>query len=260
MESSYKSQTVGAVIVTHNNAATLERCLESVKWADEIVVVDHGSTDGTLDIARKFTNRIYFHPSPDTLVQANYGLSWLTTGWVMLVQPYEWVEEMLRHEIDGLMLNPSPDVSGYAIPIKLHFQTHWISKGGFYPERQVRLFRRGKGTLLDNANGLAVSIEGNPWQLDRALCSAPYTSYCQLFNDVNRRSIRAAYAAIEAGEVGILDRTVMNLLWQIKWVFVKRFFIQGGMADGFNGLAFVFAEAMATFLKQAKIRSILQTR
>lgn len=260
MESSYKSQTVGVVVVTHNNAATLERCLESVKWVDELIVVDHGSTDGTLDIARRFTDRIYFHPSADTLVQANYGLAWLTTGWVLLMRPHEWVEEMLRHEIDGLMLNPSPDVSGYAIPIKLHFGKHWIAKGGFYPQRETRLFRRGKGTLIDTPEGLSVEIEGKPWQLDRALGSAPYTSYCQLFSDVNRRSIRAAYAAIEAGEIGILDRTVMNLLWQIKWVFVKRFFIQGGMTDGFNGLAFVFAEAMAVFLKQAKIRSILTSR
>ncbi|MGZ8940898.1 MAG: glycosyltransferase family 2 protein, partial [Limisphaerales bacterium] len=183
----YKSQTLTAVVITFNHADTIEATLDSVRWADEVIVLDRGSTDGTLDIAQRFSKNIQYHPGENhaTLLNDAFGLA--KCDWILYLEPGEWVEEMLRHEIDGLLLNSDPAIAAYAIPRKLYFDQTCIQAGGHYPNRQVRMFRRGQGRALPiPKNNELIEIDtGEIVKLDRAIAMRPNRTLSDLFASIN---------------------------------------------------------------------------
>jgi glycosyltransferase involved in cell wall biosynthesis len=253
----HKSQTVAAVLVSYNNAATIERLMESVRWADAIMVVDRGSTDGTLEIVRRFTNQVYFHPSDDPGFLRQYVIGLVPCDWVLILEPYEWVEEMLRHEIEGALLTTPAETTGYSIPIKLHYQKQWLAHGGFYPNRQVRLLRKGQGQVLGRAHHYAVQIPDHALrELDRAIGAEPYRSFSDILAGIDCYAEAEACRMLEAGGSFGLKSHPLTAILAAKWEAIYRYILKGGFLDGFHGLTFAIIRFVGIYARHAKLRAI----
>ncbi len=134
--------TLSLAIVALNEEANLERVLKSMRWADEIVLVDSGSTDRTCDIAREYGARVILEPWRGYTSQKNYALDLCTKDWVLSLDADEEVSPELAEEIRGILADPKA-LAGYSMPRKNLFLGRWMRHGGFYPDPKLRLFRRG---------------------------------------------------------------------------------------------------------------------
>lgn len=252
----YKSQTVSAIVITENNALTLERALSSLHWVDELIVFDRGSTDSTLAIARGFTDKVFFHPSHNPSIIRRDALSTAKCDWLLLVEPDEWVEEMLRHEIDGVMLNTPANLSGFTVPRQLKYQNQWVTIPlGEEPKRVLRLVRRKQWQILDDWEA-SLKVDGNIGKLDRPLGYAPYSTVESLFSAINGLSTLAAYKYLETHGTSNGAQKPMNLLLKTKLEGWKQFFLKGGLFKGVSGQTLAMANTLQVFLKYAKIRAL----
>jgi len=137
------AKTLSIAIVTLNEEGNLPRTLASVGWADEIVIVDSGSTDRTCDIAREVGARVISEPWRGYTAQKNYALELCTKDWILSLDADEEVSAELADEIRAV-LNRDAKFDGYSMPRKNLFLGRWMKHGGFYPDPKLRLFRRGK--------------------------------------------------------------------------------------------------------------------
>ena len=251
----YKSQTVSAVVITGNNIHTIENALSSLHWVDELIVMDTGSTDGTLSIARNFTEKVRFHPGSNPAILRRDALALATCDWILIVEPDEWVEEMLRHEIDGVLLNTASHIHGYTIPRKLKFQGQWLNPGG--QDRALRLIRRKGNWRVSDGWEPALQIDGGDiGRLDRPLGYAPYRTMDELFSDVNRRSTLAAYGYLEDNGASATDSSVWGLIFKTKMAALRHYLLGGGCTGGVLGFTMTMVRATETFLTFAKIRNL----
>lgn len=253
----YKSQTVSAIVITFNDAATLENTLYTLHWVDELVILDRGSTDGTLKIARTFTDKVFFHPSDNLTILRRDALALGKSDWLFLIEPNEWVEEMLKHEIDGLMLNMQPNVNGFTVPRKLKFQNEWTNLvSDVEPPRILRLVRKGRWKVSDDWHA-TLSVEGEVRQLDRPLGYAPYRTVEELFASVNQRSTLAAYRYLEKHGFASAPQGAWGVWWQTKLAAFKSLFLKGCISKGYLGFTMAMAYTLETFLRLAKIRMLM---
>lgn len=251
----YKSQTISVVVLTHNSAATLEPCLTSAKWADELIVVDLGSTDETLALARRFTDRVFYHPPAPLARLYHDALSLGKSDWLLLLDADEWIEEMLKHEIDGVLLNQNPDVHGYGMARQLQFQNRWVRHGLPAEPARLRMVRRGQWRVgLDWEPQLQVT--GRVLTLDRCVGYAPYPDLEAVFTEVNHRSTRAAYHALETRGVTPWGRSLLLALARFKWTLLQGLLFRGGLWGGLTGLSMAMAHAVQVFLTHIKMRAL----
>jgi glycosyltransferase involved in cell wall biosynthesis len=253
----YKSQTVSAIVITYNNAATLENTLYTLHWVDELVILDRGSTDGTLNIARTFTDKVFFHPTDNLTILRRDALALGKSDWLFLIEPNEWVEEMLKHEIDGIMLNMQPNVNGFTVPRKLKFQNEWVDLiSDAEPPRVLRLVRKGRCKVSDDWHA-SLSVEGEVRHLDRPLGYAPYRTVEELFASVNQRSTLAAYQHLEKHGFASTPQGTWSVWWQTKLAAFKSLFLKGCITKGYLGFTMAMAYTLETFLRLAKIRMLM---
>ena len=150
---------LSAVVITLNEEDHLRRCLESVAWADEIVVVDAESHDKTVQIGREFTDRVIVRPWPGFPAQKNFALEQSTGEWILSLDADEEAAPELRPEITAVIAG-SPACHGYAVRRQNMFLGRFIRHGGLYPDWQVRLFRRGLGHFAERAVHESVTVTG----------------------------------------------------------------------------------------------------
>src|SRR3990172_3972926 len=150
MASSSERTGVSALVITLNEEENIRQCLESVAWADEIVVVDALSEEGTVEVSRQFTDKVYLSAWRGFPAQRNFGLERTTGEWILILDEEERVTPEVKEEILACIARADQDgVVAYRIPRKNYFSGRWLRWGGAYPDRQVRLIRRGKGRYND---------------------------------------------------------------------------------------------------------------
>ncbi len=135
-------QTITTIVPTFNNEKFIKRCLESVKWADEILIVDSYSTDRTLDICREYGARIIQHEYVNSALQKNWAIPQAENEWILLTDSDEVVEPALKDEILQLLDNPDPGIDAYKVPRKNYVYGVWMRHSHYYPDYNIRLFRR----------------------------------------------------------------------------------------------------------------------
>ncbi len=133
---------LSVVVITLDEEAHIRRCLESVAWADEIVVVDAESRDKTVQIAREFTDRVISRPWPGFAGQKNFALAQSTADWIFSLDADEEASPELGGEIAAAIVDPGAG-DGYAVRRRNVFLGQWIRHGGYYPKYMLKLFRRG---------------------------------------------------------------------------------------------------------------------
>jgi glycosyltransferase involved in cell wall biosynthesis len=224
--------SLSIVIITLNEEANLPRTLESVKWADEIVVLDAGSTDRTREIAESFHARFIVEPWKGFAAQKNSALQKATGDWLLSLDADEEVEPALGQEIRET-LSKNPAQSGFWIPRKNFFLGRWIRHGGFYPDPKLRLFRRGKGAFEERLVHEDVRIQGPTAKLQNHLLHHAYPTLDSYLEHMNRYSSLGAEMAVARRQVGF---SFLDIVIRPRLTFFYNYFLRGGFLDGREGL------------------------
>jgi glycosyltransferase involved in cell wall biosynthesis len=241
--------TLSAAIVVLNEEERLRACLESVVWADEIVVVDAGSSDKTMALAREFTDRALFRAWDGYGAQKNFALAQCRGDWLLSIDADERVPDALRDEIQATIRDDRPEV-GYYLPRRNMFQGRWVRHGGLYPDWQLRLFRRGRGAFLERAVHESVRVDGPTGRFAAPLVHESYRSVADAVARLNRYSDLAATDLARAGRGGSLA----DLLVRPPWRFLSMYVLRAGFLDGWRGLVLAALHAHYVFLRAAKVR------
>lgn len=240
--------SLSVTIICVNEAARIAACLESVRFADEIVVCDSGSTDGTLDICRRFTDKVFTDPWRGFSGHKNLALERATAEWILSLDADERVPPALAEEIRRTMADPGAK-AGYMLARRNYFSGIWIRHGGWYPDRTVRLFRRGRGRFLPRAVHEAVSLDGETGELTEPLEHYTYDSLSAYLTRMDRYS---TLAAEEMRAVGRRAR-IRDLAFRPPATFLRMFLLQRGFRDGLPGFILAGLYAAQTLAKYAKL-------
>ena len=244
---------LSVVVSAFNEEEKIRDCLESVKWADEIVFIDNSSTDNTANIVKKYTSKIYRRENNPLMlnVNKNYGIEKTTGDWVLYLDADERVTPELKKEIKQLLQDrhsglsrmdsgvadaPQNDagvINGYWIPRKNIIFGKWIEHAGWYPDYQMRLFRRGKGKFPAKHVHEMVDVDGETAYLKTPLLHLNFETISQfLYKHIELYAANEAEALLKKNyKVDALDaiRMPMN-------EFLSRFFAREGYRDGLHGL------------------------
>jgi len=236
------------VVITLDEEAHIRRCLESVAWADEIIVVDAESRDKTVQIAREFTDRVTSRPWPGFAAQKNFALEQGTADWLLSLDADEEVSPELRDEIATIVADAGA-CEGYAVRRRNMFLGQWIRRGGLYPDWQVRLFRRGRGRFVDRAVHESVRVDGRVGRLRGHLVHWSYEDVTDFIERANRYSSLAAEEWIAEGRRVRTPELVLRPLAR----FFSMYLVRRGFLDGRRGLLLATLYAYYVFMRSAKV-------
>jgi glycosyltransferase involved in cell wall biosynthesis len=236
------------VVITWNEEERLASCLAGLAWADEIVVVDAESSDGTVEVARQFTDRIVVQPWLGFAAQKNFALTQATGHWILSVDADEEVSGELRDEITVVLAGAGTAV-GYAVPRRNIFWGRWVRHGGLYPDWQIRLFRRGRGRFVDRAVHESVDVDGAVSRLEGTLVHRSYRSVGEFLERANRYSALAAADLVQSGaRVG-----AAQLVFRPLGRFLGMYVFRRGFLDGMPGLLLAGLYAYYVFIRSARV-------
>jgi glycosyltransferase involved in cell wall biosynthesis len=245
---------ISVTVICLNEAAEIGPCLDSVRWADEIVVCDSGSTDGTREICRAYTDKVYADPWRGFSAHKNLAVDRATKEWVLSLDADERVTPELADEIQQTIRCASP-LDGYTIPRRNYFLGQWIRHGGWYPDRTLRLFRRGKGRFLPRAVHEAVRVEGAVGELRAPLEHYTYRSMSAYLQRMDRYStLAAAEMHAEGRRASVADLSLRPLV-----TFLRMLIWQQGFRDGTGGLVLAGLYAAQALAKYAKLWEMART-
>ncbi len=242
---------LSVAVIALNEEERIRACLESVAWADEVVVVDSGSSDKTVEIAREFTDRVLFRAWTGYGAQKNFAVAQCQGDWLLSLDADERVSDALRKEI-AATLAENPPLAGFWIPRQNFFQGQWIRHGGFYPDYQLRLFRRDRGTFSEEAVHESVRIGGPTGRLRAPLVHQSYRGIEDFLSRANRYTGLAARQLREEGRGGSVADLLLRPLGRFLGMYVLRF----GFLDGWRGLILATLYAQYVFVRAARVREL----
>jgi len=229
-------KTLSVVLITLNEAANLPRTLESVSWAQEIVVVDSGSTDATLEIARKARAHIFEEPWKGFSAQKNSAIAHASCDWVLSLDADEELSPELAREIQTL-LSGEPAFSAYRIPRLNHFLGRPLRHGGYWPDPKLRLFRSGTARFAERPVHESMETAGPIGKLKNPLLHHCYPTLEDYIEHMNRYSTVAAKMLVDSGRA---PRSLLSLAWSALLnpaaTFIYNYVFRLGFLDGREGL------------------------
>jgi glycosyltransferase involved in cell wall biosynthesis len=243
-------QKLSAVISAHNEEKKIEDCLKSVRFANEIIVVDNSSTDKTAEIAGRYTKKVFRQPNnPQKIdLQKNFGFEKASGDWTLSLDADERVSPELKEEIMEI-LNHQSKVSGYWVPRKNMIFGKWIEHTGWYPDNQLRLFKKGSGRFESEHVHEHIEVEGETKYLKSHIIHENYDNVSQFIQKT------FVYAPNEARNV-IKNGYKFSFFDAVRFPlkeFLSRFFAREGYKDGFYGLILSMLMAFYHFLVFAHI-------
>jgi glycosyltransferase involved in cell wall biosynthesis len=244
--------TVSAFIVCCNEARQIRRCLESIAWCDEIVVVDSGSTDATLTICREFTDKIVHRDWTGYVDQKRYALSLCTGAWVLNLDADEEVSPELRDELISITSRDySGDIAhnGYYLNRVVFFLNRWWRKGGWYPEYRLRFCRRLATTWGGEDPHEKAFVTGSTARCQGELF---HYSFSDLTDYARRLNTLASNAALTMQRKGVSPRALSIITRPIAR-FIKFYLVKRGFREGVAGLVVALIESYGVLLKYAKV-------
>ena len=239
---------LSVVVIAFNEADEIDDCLRSVDWADEIVVVDSGSADRTVEIARRYTARIIHRTWTGYADQKNFAVSQATHDWVFSLDADERVSEALALEVRTLLAD-TPRHAGFYIPRRNFFLGRPIRYAGWSPDDVLRLFDRRTGRFEPRAVHESVHIEGSVGRLQHPIIHFSYRTLSAFHERAGR------YAHLAAGQMREEGKRFhwMDLLGRPVWTFLKMYVIRQGWREGGHGMLLCGLYAYYTFLKYARL-------
>jgi len=250
------SMSISVAIAAMDEEANIGRTLASVRWADEIVLVDSGSKDRTCEIACEHGARVIVEPWRGYVAQKQYAIELCTREWVLLLDADEEVSPGLAEEIRAAIADPNA-VSGYRLPRQNLFLGRWMRHGGFYPDPKMRLFRRGQGFVTGHdphdrcelKPGLSQDAPRHTRQFKNALVHHTYPNLTLYIAHMNRYSSLGAQLAVAKGHTRF---SFVNIVLRPLATFIYNYFFRLGFLDGREGLLLHCYHAVYVSGKYAK--------
>jgi glycosyltransferase involved in cell wall biosynthesis len=239
--------TLSVVIITLNEEDNIRACLDSVKFADEIVVLDSGSTDNTVEICREYTESVFHQPWLGFAGQKNAALGRAAGDWVLSLDADERVTPELAASIQEVVSESPADVDGFYVYRKVFFGDKWLRHGGFYPEKVLRLVRQGRARF--GARSVHEALE-----TDGPTCLIPEDIEHYTYRSVEDYLVRMKrYAALSAQEYYQQGRTTgpVRMTGRALFTFFQMYIIKAGFLDGYEGFLMAVLYGMYTFSKYA---------
>ena len=278
--------TLSVVLITYNEEANLSRTLDSVQslvrdGQGEIIVVDSGSTDRTVEIAKSFAAKVFVEAWKGYAAQKNSAIEKAAGDWILSLDADEEVSPELAREILQMLSHPPQvqnltrrqvdgtlapiSINGAWMPRKNHFLGRWIRHGGFWPDRKLRLCRRGTGTFRDASvhetmeveeyRGGGVTVEST--KLRGPLLHHSYPTLSDYIDHMNRYSSLGAEMVVAEGRTGF---SVINIVIRPWFTFLYNYFLRLGFLDGREGLLLHLYHAVYVSWKYAKAWEIGRSR
>lgn len=245
--------TISVVLITHNEEANLPRTLDSVltlvrDGRGEIIVLDSGSSDRTLEIASVYGAKVFAEPWKGFAAQKNSAMEKASMDWVLQLDADEALEPGLAEEIKSALAANSGTV-GYWIPRKNFFLGRWMRHGGFYPDPKLRLIRRGAGKFEEYGAHPTIKIDGPTGKLKHALLHNAYPTLSAYIDHMNSYSSTGAQIALAKGHRGF---NLVNIVIRPKLTFLYNYIFRLGFLDGREGLLLHLYHAVYVSWKYAK--------
>jgi glycosyltransferase involved in cell wall biosynthesis len=242
---------LSVAIIAKNEAARIGDCLASVAWADDIVVVDSGSTDATCDIARRYTQKVHSLPWRGFGAQKQAAVDLAAHDWVLSVDCDERITPELAAEIRQLLAAEAP-LDAYSIPRRTFLGSREIRHCGWYPDRTVRLFDRRRARFSDSLVHEQVLASGPVGKCREHMLHYSFTGLEHLLEKMNRYTDLSARQMYEEGR----RCSVFDLAARPLAAFVKTYVLRAGILDGVDGLTIAATSTLSTFAKYAKLREL----
>jgi glycosyltransferase involved in cell wall biosynthesis len=239
--------TISIAVIAKDEVDRIGRLLKSSAFADEVVVVDSGSTDGTQDLCRKMGAKVVFNEWPGYAGQKQFAMEQTQSEWILNLDADEEVSEDLAQEIVNAVRNAVSEVSGFSMPRLSRYLGRWIRHGGWYPDRKVRLTRRGKSRWSDDALHEKLCVDGKVERLSKPILHHVYRGISDHVKTINRFSDIYASGCAPAGSWFVLAG-VGHVLGKLLECYVWKL----GVLDGVPGLIIAMNSAWYVFLKHAK--------
>jgi glycosyltransferase involved in cell wall biosynthesis len=243
-------ETISACITAGNEEKNIRRCLESVTWADEIVVVDSFSTDRTVEICREYTDRVYAHRWLGYIGQKNLIKDLAKKPWVLFLDADEEISAGLRDEIlSEFKKGASTSVAGYEFPRLVKYLGRWIKHGDWYPDVKLRLFRKEHGKCGGKEPHDRLIVDGPVRRLQNCMYHYTYSGISDQVATINRFSTITAQGKYEEG----VKFRFTDLFLRPVYRFFRGYFFKLGLLDGFAGLVVAVTTSFGVFIKYAKL-------
>ncbi|HOP85153.1 MAG TPA: glycosyltransferase family 2 protein [Syntrophorhabdaceae bacterium] len=239
---------ISVYMITFNNAITVERALKSIKdWADEIVVVDSHSTDGTQEIVKNYTDCLYQFDTKNLREKYQYAQDMCKNDWVMFIDADEWLTEEIKKEIASI-ISTKTDYAGYVVNRKNIYLGKEIKYGGWYPDYEIRLYKKDKGFWKGGIHA-KVFVDGKIGRLKNHYLHTPYLDSSQQIKTIDRYSQAYAEDLYNSNHRFHL----INMILRPVYRFFRDYIFKLGFLDGIPGLIIVASTMYYVFMKHAKL-------
>ena len=242
--------TLSVILITRNEADNIAACLESVAWADQIVVVDSGSDDETAAICRRYTEQVSVTDWPGFGPQKNRALDLASGEWVLSIDADERVTPELRAEIEQVLAAPTADA--YELPRLSSYLGQAMRHGGWWPDHVTRLFRRGSARFSDARVHETLLVQGSTGRLRQHLVHHPFRRLDQVIGKMDSYSTAAAASLAQRGRSAGLSSAVLHGLF----AFLRTYLLRAGFLDGRLGFVLAVSNAEGAYYKYLKLAEL----
>lgn len=238
--------TLSVAIAVYNEEKNLEACLASIRSiADEIVIVDGGSTDNTVKIAEKFTHKIIHTSNPPIFhINKQKALDACTGDWILQLDADEVIPQKLRDEIQDVLQDGNTSVNGYYIPRKNYFWGHWMQKGGQYPDSVIRLVRRGTARFPQETVHEQIAVDGATAHLTNPMDHISYRTKEDYWRKADTYTTLTAMEMKKNGVPKNARTWFLYNIWKPKTTFLSLLVRHKGFMDGWYGFLFAYFSAL----------------
>jgi glycosyltransferase involved in cell wall biosynthesis len=240
---------ITGIVITENEEKNIKDCLESIKWLDEITVIDSHSEDNTLRIAKNYNSKIYSTDIQNVTQKRKYALSEINIAndWILFIDADERITRELKEEL--ISLDENTDVEGYYINRRNYYLGKWIKHSGIYPDYCLRLFRKSKGKVTDRIVHEGIEVNGKTAKLKNDMLHYSYRNLEQMMEKIN------FFSSSEAAEHFNNDKkiTKTGVYLHAFSTFLRILISRGGYKDGLHGFYVSFCYSLVNFLSHLKL-------
>ena len=238
---------LSVVVITKNEEANIKDCLESVKWANEIIVVDDNSTDNTVEIAQKYTDRIFEKKMDIEGRHRNWAYAQTRNSWVLSLDADERVTPELKEEITKAINNPGK-FKAFSIPRRNYIGTYWVKYGGFYPSAQLKLFKKEDFRWEEAEVHPRAFLNGSSGRLKADIIHYSYKNFEDFLNKMNKQTTLEAIKWVKDKRRMGLGKALRRTIDR----FLRAFLRKKGYRDGIVGFILAIFAGLYQILSYAK--------
>lgn len=246
---------MSVAIITRDEAHSIEACLRSVAWANEIVVLDSGSTDDTAAICQALGATVESTDWPGYGAQKNRALARCTSDWILSLDADERLTDELRVEIEQVLAAPG-DAAGFRMPRSSSYCGRQMRHSGWWPDHVTRLFRRGLGRFSDDPVHERLIVDGPVGTLRNPLVHEAFVDLDEVLEKVNRYSSAGARQMLVAGR----KATLRSAIGHGAWTFIRTYLLRAGFLDGREGFMLAVSNAEGAYYRYLKLMLLDRAR